>query len=149
MLLGFFSRELIRFFAFRKSKFMKKILDTKIISNADFHKPTYTCDPACFSGMQLATKTIFTSDLAKFTKSIMKFPKLHSLKRNTWRWLARLCHTHRFDSKKQQILFLSSAKKFYLEESIEGKSKLGLTSPFRQPRQYLTPTAWELRNIIF
>ena len=62
--------------SFLKLKFMKKILDTKIISNADFHKPTYTCDPACFSGMQLATKTIFTSDLAKVTKSI---PKLHTV----------------------------------------------------------------------
>ena len=28
-------------------------------------------------------------------------------------------------------------------------TQIGLTSPFRQPRQYLTPTAWELKILFF
>ena len=38
--------------------------------------------------------------------------------------LTDFCHTHRFNSQREQILFLSSAKKFYLEERRERKSKL-------------------------
>ena len=101
----------------------KKFFDKKIISKANFHK-----DPACFfrklsynMSNLLATKIIFTKDLAKVTKFISK---LQGLIKNTRRWLTRLCHIYRFDSQKQQILFSSSAKKFYLEENRERKGKM-------------------------
>ena len=80
---------------------MKKILDTKINSKAVFHKPSVSLAiPLVFSETVAQIKIIFTKDLAKVTKFI---PKLHSL-------IVFVCHTHRFDSKKQQILFLSSAE---------------------------------------
>ena len=57
--------------------------------------------------------------MMKFSFSYQK-----GIHRNTWRLLARICHTPRYFFKKQQILFLSSAKAESLEESRERKGKL-------------------------
>ena len=56
--------------------------------------------------------------------------KIYSI--NTWRWLARLCHSHRFDPQKKKK---------------EKKNPIMATEwPYRQRRQYLTPPAWELKR---
>ena len=61
---------------------MKKLLDAKIISEADFHNQHTLAIPLVFQEIiiLLATKIIFNKDLVELTKFISKLP---SLNRNT------------------------------------------------------------------
>ena len=94
----------------RKFPVTKNIIFDLQNLKADFYNSTYTSNHAIFSKKKLVELDIIvTQDSENVTKFIQTYYKLFIV--NTWRWLARFCHIHRFGPQKQQILFVSSAQK--------------------------------------
>ena len=78
----------------------KNIIE-EISFEGDFYNSTYNCNHGIF---QKKLRTVDHCNSGSWESH-----KIYSI--STWHWLARLCHTQRFDPQKQQILFVSSAQK--------------------------------------